>query len=298
MDKPTPHSEPERRTVFDNLKAKFGTPRRAPIDALPLTVARIASCQAAQPPRLSMGRTADPHPGEAKPDAKYAAAIVDAARTTPRPPRSREPTAELTLLTGFGQNVAAEAPRTGNRIRDPLACPGPATKPSDRHPLRRYGPRPPHSPQSTPSGGGTGSAHQQPTEGHPLHPAPTSTPESDDRPATALLVTTGDGPTSPAPPLQLHRRGHRSPTNTHGETATGTSNTQRPSPTRPPTHQRPVPPPPGPAPGPRTPDRTRPAPAAKAVRPSVWTAPRPSRRRAWRRLGRRRRRRPGGLRRQ
>ncbi|MBP0937508.1 transposase [Streptomyces sp. KCTC 0041BP] len=123
FDKPMPHSEPERRTVFDNLKAKSGTPRWAPIDALPLTVARIASYQAAQPPRLSMRRTADPYPGEAKTDAKYAAAIADAARTTPRPPHSREPTAELTAPSGFDQNLAAEAPRIGNRIRGPLTLP-------------------------------------------------------------------------------------------------------------------------------------------------------------------------------
>ncbi|WP_327301280.1 IS110 family transposase [Streptomyces goshikiensis] len=118
-----PHSEPERRTVFDNLKAKSGTRRWAPIDALPLTEARIASCQAAQPPRRSMGRTADPHPGEAKTDAKYAAAIADTARTTPRTPRSLELAAELTVPSGFDQNLAAEAPRTGNRIRDPLTLP-------------------------------------------------------------------------------------------------------------------------------------------------------------------------------
>ncbi|MFF2405116.1 IS110 family transposase [Streptomyces goshikiensis] len=123
FDKPMPHSEPKRRTVFDNLKAKSGTPRWAPIDALPLTVARIASYQAAQPPRLSMRRTADPYPGKAKTDAKYAAAIADAARTTPRTPRSLELTAELTLLTGFGQNLAAEPTRTSNRIRDPLTLP-------------------------------------------------------------------------------------------------------------------------------------------------------------------------------
>ncbi|MFE3609095.1 hypothetical protein [Streptomyces goshikiensis] len=33
--KPMPHSEPERRTVFDTLKAKFGKRRWAPVDALP-----------------------------------------------------------------------------------------------------------------------------------------------------------------------------------------------------------------------------------------------------------------------
>ncbi|MFD6935337.1 transposase [Streptomyces goshikiensis] len=121
--KPMPNSEPERRTVFDNLKAKFGTPRWAPIDALPLTMARIASCQATQPPRLSMRRTADPYLGEAKTDAKYAAAITDAARTTPRTPRSLELAAELTVPSSFGQYLAAEATRTNNRIRDPLTLP-------------------------------------------------------------------------------------------------------------------------------------------------------------------------------
>ncbi len=68
-----------------------------------------------------MRRIADLYPGEAKTDAKDAAVIADAARTMPHILRSLELTdeitAELTVLTGFDQDLAAEATRTSNRIR-------------------------------------------------------------------------------------------------------------------------------------------------------------------------------------
>ncbi|WP_030893478.1 IS110 family transposase, partial [Streptomyces varsoviensis] len=64
---------------------------------------------------------ADLYPGEAKTDAKDAAVIADAARTMPHTLRSLhltdEITAELTVLVGFDQDLAAEATRTSNRIR-------------------------------------------------------------------------------------------------------------------------------------------------------------------------------------
>lgn len=68
-----------------------------------------------------MRRIADLYPGEAKTDAKDAAVIADAARTLPHTLRSLELTdeitAELTVLVGFDQDLAAEATRTSNRIR-------------------------------------------------------------------------------------------------------------------------------------------------------------------------------------
>ena len=126
FDKQLPNSEPKLRAVFDKLTAKFGTvlvivDQPASIGALPLTVARDAGCKVAYLPGLAMRRIADLYPGEAKTDAKDAAVIADAARTMPHTLRSLELTdeitAELTVLVGFDQDLAAEATRTSNRIR-------------------------------------------------------------------------------------------------------------------------------------------------------------------------------------
>jgi len=68
-----------------------------------------------------MKRIADLCPGEAKTDSKDTAVIADAARTMPHTLRSLELTdeftAELTVLVGFDQDLAAEATRTSNRLR-------------------------------------------------------------------------------------------------------------------------------------------------------------------------------------
>jgi transposase len=126
FDKPLVNSEPKLRAVFDKLRDKFGTvlvivDQPASIGALPLTVARETGCQVAYLPGLAMRRIADLYPGEAKTDAKDAAVIADAARTMPHTLRSLEltdeVTAELTMLVGFDQDLAAEATRTSNRIR-------------------------------------------------------------------------------------------------------------------------------------------------------------------------------------
>jgi transposase len=104
------------------LTAKFGTvlvivDQAASIGALPLTVARDAGCKVAYLPGLAMCRIADLYPGEAETDAKDAAVIADAARTMPHTLRSPELTDEITVLIGFGQDLAAETTRTSNRIR-------------------------------------------------------------------------------------------------------------------------------------------------------------------------------------
>ncbi|CAM5574152.1 hypothetical protein KAURM247S_02719 [Kitasatospora aureofaciens] len=68
-----------------------------------------------------MRRTADLYPGEAKTDARDAHVIADAARTMPHTLRALEladaTAAQLTVLTGFDQDLAAEATRTSNRLR-------------------------------------------------------------------------------------------------------------------------------------------------------------------------------------
>ncbi|MFF8196501.1 IS110 family transposase [Streptomyces bobili] len=126
FDKQLPNTEPKLRDVFEKLKAEFGTvlvivDQPASIGALPLTVARHADCKVAYLPGLSMRRIADLYPGEAKTDARDAAVIADAARTMPHTLRSLELTdeitAELAVLVGFDQDLAAEATRTSNRIR-------------------------------------------------------------------------------------------------------------------------------------------------------------------------------------
>jgi hypothetical protein len=70
---------------------------------------------------MAMRRIADLYPGEARTDAQDAAVIGDAARTMPHTLRSLEltdeVTAELTVLVGFDQDLAAESTHTSNRIR-------------------------------------------------------------------------------------------------------------------------------------------------------------------------------------
>jgi len=126
FDRQLPNSEPKLRATFEKLATKFGTvlvvvDQPASIGALPLTVARDTGCTVAYLPGLAMRRIADLYPGEAKTDARDAAVIADAARTMPHTLRSLEPTdditAELTVLVGFDQDLAAEATRTSNRIR-------------------------------------------------------------------------------------------------------------------------------------------------------------------------------------
>jgi hypothetical protein len=125
-DKRLPNSEPKLRAVFDKLRAKFGTvpvivDQPASIGALPLTVARDAGCEVAYLPGPVMRRIADLYPGEAKTDARDAHVIADAARTMPHTLRALEVAdeaiAQLTVLTGFDQDLAGEATRTSNRIR-------------------------------------------------------------------------------------------------------------------------------------------------------------------------------------
>jgi transposase len=68
-----------------------------------------------------VGWWCDLHPGEGKTDARDAFVIADAARTLPHTLRSidlaDEALAELTMLTGFDDDLAAESTRIRNRLR-------------------------------------------------------------------------------------------------------------------------------------------------------------------------------------
>lgn len=126
LDQRLPNSEPKLRELFDRLQARWGTvlvvvDQPASIGALPLAVAREVGCQVAYLPGLAMRRIADLYPGEAKTDARDAFIIADAARSMPHTLRQLAPddeaVAELQMLVGFDDDLAAEATRLVNRLR-------------------------------------------------------------------------------------------------------------------------------------------------------------------------------------
>ena len=93
----------------------------ATIGALPVAVALDEGVTVAYLPGLAMRRIADLHPGSAKTDARDAAVIADAARTMPHTLRALklddETIAELTVLSGFDDDLAGQITATSNRIR-------------------------------------------------------------------------------------------------------------------------------------------------------------------------------------
>ncbi|WP_420856937.1 IS110 family transposase [Streptomyces chilikensis] len=126
FDKPLPNTEPKLRELFAKLQAKHGTvlvvvDQPASMGALPLAVARDMNCQVAYLPGLTMRRIADLYPGEAKTDARDAYVIADAARAMPHTLRAVGPadetTAELQMVAGFDDDLAAENTRIKNRLR-------------------------------------------------------------------------------------------------------------------------------------------------------------------------------------
>ncbi|MCU1685941.1 MAG: family transposase [Amycolatopsis sp.] len=124
-DAPLPNTEPKLRAMYDKL-AKHGpvlvvVDQPATIGALPVAVARACGHQVAYLPGLAMRRIADLYPGNAKTDARDAFIIADAARTLPHTLRQidagDDALAELDVLVGYDDDLAAEATRISNRIR-------------------------------------------------------------------------------------------------------------------------------------------------------------------------------------
>jgi len=124
-DAPLPNTEPKLRAMFDKL-ATHGpilivVDQPATIGALPVAVARACGHEVAYLPGLAMRRIADLYPGNAKTDARDAFIIADAARTLPHTLRrinvDDDALAELDVLIGYDDDLAAEATRISNRIR-------------------------------------------------------------------------------------------------------------------------------------------------------------------------------------
>lgn len=124
-DKPLPNTERGITEVLDRL-AKHGpalvvVDQPATIGALPVAVAQAHGVLVGYLPGLTMRRVADLHPGEAKTDARDAFIIAETARTMPATLRSikvaDEQIAELSMLCGFDDDLAAQITQTSNRIR-------------------------------------------------------------------------------------------------------------------------------------------------------------------------------------
>ncbi|MCC2029998.1 IS110 family transposase [Microbacterium sp. YMB-B2] len=141
-DRALPNDERRLRAVLADLQ-KHGVvllivDQPATIGALPVAVAQAAGALVGYLPGLAMRRIADLHPGEAKTDARDAAIIAETARTMPHTLRSIQVTdeqvAELTMLCGFDDDLAAQITQVGNRVRGLLTQIHPALE-------RAVGPR-------------------------------------------------------------------------------------------------------------------------------------------------------------
>ncbi len=125
FDAELPQDEARLRRLLDDLgrhgELLLVVDQPNTIGALPIAVARAVGVDVGYLPGLAMRRIADLHPGTAKTDARDAYVIADAARVMPHTLRrvdvGEEALAELTVLVGFDDDLAAEATRLSNRIR-------------------------------------------------------------------------------------------------------------------------------------------------------------------------------------
>ena len=125
FDKALPNDEGRLKQLLGKLKEHgrvlLVVDQPATIGALPIAVAHAEGVLVGYLPGLAMRRIADLHPGEAKTDARDAAIIASAARTMPHALRSLqladEQVAELAMLCGFDDDLAAQITATSNRIR-------------------------------------------------------------------------------------------------------------------------------------------------------------------------------------
>jgi len=133
-DRPLPNDEAALRSLFLELQTHGPVlavvDQVAAIGALAVAVARSLGIDVGYLPGLTMRRLADLHPGEAKTDARDAFVIADAARALPHTLRrvatDQETLAELTILSGYDEDLAGEVNRLANRLADGLARPLPA----------------------------------------------------------------------------------------------------------------------------------------------------------------------------
>ncbi len=116
--------------------ARHGTPglvidQPGSIAQLALAVAARHGVPVAYVPGLVMRRAADLYPGEAKTDRRDAYVLADTGRTRRRQVHwldagSDELLAQLRVLNGFDIDLAADATRLANRLRDALTSISPA----------------------------------------------------------------------------------------------------------------------------------------------------------------------------
>jgi hypothetical protein len=119
LNRSLPQDEEKLRELISGLKSRgrvlFVVDQPASIGALPLAVARDEGVEVGYLPGLAMRRIAELHPGEAKTDARDAAVIAEAARSLPHALRALraddEQTAELAMLAGFDEDLAAHRAR-------------------------------------------------------------------------------------------------------------------------------------------------------------------------------------------
>ena len=155
-DKPLPQDEHAQRGLFEQL-SEHGpvlvvVDQPASIGALPVTVARDVGVDVAYLPGLAMRRIADLHPGNAQTDARDAYVIAEAARSMPHALRrvdtGDEALADLEVIVGFDDDLAAEVTRVTNRIHGLLTQIHPALEraiggklhhKAVLEPLRRFG---------------------------------------------------------------------------------------------------------------------------------------------------------------
>ena len=121
-DKTLPQSESKIRALLDALRAEHGpvlvlVDQPKTIGALVITVAQDLGIEVAYLPGLTMRRVADLHQGQAKTDARDAFIIADTARTLRGITVAEENIAELAMLCGFDDDLAAQLTQVRNRLR-------------------------------------------------------------------------------------------------------------------------------------------------------------------------------------
>ena len=129
------NDEPAIATLLDRA-ASFGSPalvvdQAGSLAQLVITVAARHGVPVAYVPGLVMRRAADLYPGEAKTDRRDAFVLADFGRTRHRQlhwidTASDELLEQLRVLGGYDADLAADATRLSNRLRDALTSVSPA----------------------------------------------------------------------------------------------------------------------------------------------------------------------------
>ena len=127
-DKALPNDEASITGVLSRLaehgKVLVVVDQPASIGALTIAVARSLGIDVGYLPGLAMRRLADVFPGEGKTDARDAYVIAETARTMPHALRrvgtDEQTLAELSVLAGYDDDLAAQSTRLTNRLHDAL----------------------------------------------------------------------------------------------------------------------------------------------------------------------------------